>query len=147
MQRGPASWVSVGGDMPNYFCKPWHNTLLILSACFIPLCLPGTSTAVQRNDEALQLHLMGTEESNVKANRFRPRQAHGRGRHYEVKRLAGLEMGAKSTCFASYLLMTQKISICHTTPGTGATRVLAAFLHASVNRSHLCAKATFEDNR
>lgn len=89
----------------------------------------------------------GTEKRKGKAGRFRPRHNHGGDRHPRVKGLGGLVVGAKSTCFASCLVVTQKISICHTLPGMAATRVLAAFLHASLNRGHLCAKATFEGDK
>jgi len=41
---------------------------------------------------------------------------------------------------------TKNLILSHTAR-TASTRILATFLHASLNRGHLCAKATFKGDK
>lgn len=142
----PLRWVSVGGNTPNCLCTshcthpadplcPLHPSLSLVPA---PLC----KGRMQPCNSASRGHSRGMKSQQIQTQTdpLRGQAPHGE----ETCRFGG---GNKEHMVCFLLSGDTKISICHTPPGMAATRILAASLHASLNRGHLCAKATFEGDK
>lgn len=142
----PPRWVSMGGDVPDCLCKS-HCTHPADPLCLLhPTLFPWHQHCSARAGCGPATWPYGDRGEKWKSQWIQAQTYPWRGQAPQSEGTCRFGGGSKEHMLCCLLSGDTKISICYMLLGT-ATCILAAFLHASLNRSHLCAKATFEGDK